>query len=128
MAIITIDENNYITNYYTGPGWVVENGIEIENGDELEKIISSNENIFDYQYINKRFIKDEAKEILTKSIQKIEELRGQRKNKCFPIINRGTLWYETLNENQKNELREWYQSWLDITETLVIPEKPIWLE
>ena len=48
MAIITIDENNYITNYYTGPGWVVENGIEIENGDELEKIISSNENIFDY--------------------------------------------------------------------------------
>lgn len=55
-------------------------------------------------------------------------LRAKRETECFTIINRGQLWYDTLTETQLNELNTWYHEWLDITETLVIPTKPDWLE
>jgi hypothetical protein len=56
-----------------------------------------------------------------------DALRQLREKECYPIINRGTLWYNLLSESQKVELKEWYQAWLDITETLVKPKKPSWL-
>lgn len=57
-----------------------------------------------------------------------DALRQLREKECYPIINRGTLWYNLLSESQKVELKEWYQAWLDITETLVKPKKPSWLD
>ena len=126
MAIITIDENNYLTGYYTGPGWIVENGIEI-NYDGLEEEFFNN-SFTDYQYIDGKLIKDEAKAIITKTEHRIEELRGIRKTECFPVINRGSLWYSRLTEKQLNELNTWYDAWLNVTETLTVPERPDWLE
>ena len=55
------------------------------------------------------------------------EYRKRREVECFPIINRGQLWYDTLSAAQLAELKTWYQSWLDGTNTLAIPEKPAWL-
>ena len=55
-------------------------------------------------------------------------LRALREQKCFPIINRGALWYDTLTEEQVTELREWYTAWLDVTVTFKIPKKPKWLQ
>lgn len=55
------------------------------------------------------------------------DLRKLREEKCFAIINRGSLWYETLTEEQVTELREWYSAWLDVTITFKIPTKPKWL-
>ena len=52
------------------------------------------------------------------------DLRFQREYQCFPIINRGQLWYSNLSEQQLVELKEWYKAWLDVTETKVIPEIP----
>jgi hypothetical protein len=60
--------------------------------------------------------------------QYINKLREIRNVECFSIINRGKLWYDTLSEKQLNELRKWYIEWLDVTETLIIPNKPVWLE
>ena len=57
----------------------------------------------------------------------MDDLRHTRETQCFPIINRGALWYERLSAEQKEELNIWYQAWLDVTETGVIPEKPKWL-
>ena len=54
-------------------------------------------------------------------------LRALREKKCFPVVNRGSLWYETLTSEQVTELREWYAAWLDVTKTLKIPKKPKWL-
>ena len=54
--------------------------------------------------------------------------RSLRERDCFPIINRGQLWYQTLTEDQLIELNKWYKDWLDVTKTLVIPTKPSWLE
>ena len=55
------------------------------------------------------------------------QLRYQREVECFPIINRGKLWYDNLTPIQLNELQNWYQAWLDVTETLQIPETPSWI-
>ena len=55
------------------------------------------------------------------------ELRNRRSYQCFPIINRGKLWYERLTKEQLKELEEWYQKWLDVTVTLQEPKKPNWL-
>lgn len=56
-----------------------------------------------------------------------ETLRERRAKECFPIINRGKLWYDCLTPIQLGELKSWYWAWLNVTETLVIPTKPDWL-
>lgn len=56
------------------------------------------------------------------------EYRRRRETECFSIINRGQLWYEGVTLTQLIELRQWYKAWLNVTETMVIPEKPEWLE
>ena len=63
-----------------------------------------------------------------KKNNRLLDLRLQRENECFPIINRGQLWYDTLTEKQQLELKKWYQLWLDVTQTEQIPEKPSWLK
>lgn len=70
-----------------------------------------------------------SEEYLRKKQQKeendfIEKLRYDREIECFAIINRGQLWYETLTLEQKEELKLWYKSWLDVTKTLKKPTKP----
>lgn len=57
-----------------------------------------------------------------------DNLRKRRETECFSVINRGQLWYEGISLAQLLELRQWYKAWLDVTTTLVAPEKPKWLE
>lgn len=61
----------------------------------------------------------------------IEEIKNQlryRRNKeCFAVINRGQLWYDNLTKEQLAELKAWYRAWLNITDTLIDPEKPNWI-
>ena len=59
--------------------------------------------------------------------ERIERLRAERERVCFPVINRGELWYARLTEEQKSELDAWYQAWLNVTETWKIPETPSWV-
>ena len=56
-----------------------------------------------------------------------EDLRKRRETECFSVINRGQLWYEGVSLVQLLELRSWYKSWLNVTETMVVPDKPSWL-
>lgn len=65
------------------------------------------------------------------SMHEAETLNGyrqQREKDCFPIINRGELWYDRLTDLQREELQLWYQAWLDVTKTQTIPVKPEWLK
>ena len=55
------------------------------------------------------------------------EYRQRRETECFAVINRGQLWYEGITLSQLVELRQWYKEWLNVTETMVVPEKPAWL-
>lgn len=55
-------------------------------------------------------------------------IRGQRAEECFPIINRGELWYNKLTTEQRNELSAWYEAWLDAPQTDIIPDLPSWVK
>ena len=58
----------------------------------------------------------------------LDHLRTRREEECFVIINRGQLWYNNLLPSQLHELQVWYEDWLNVTETKIIPEKPSWLK
>lgn len=95
----------------------------IEIDDELLKQIGKTK-CFD---IKKQTVIDYVKP--ARSIEsQLKSLRTKREKECFSIINRGQLWYSTLTAEQYRELQVWYQAWLDVTKTLVIPEKLGWLE
>lgn len=75
-----------------------------------------------YKIENGKFVKlkDEAE-------LRANAIRTRRERECFPIINRGALWYGKLTEGQKTELEEWYQAWLDAPATGAAPDVPEWL-
>lgn len=64
----------------------------------------------------------------TEHFAKMNVLRANRDYQCFRFINRGKIWYDTLSEIQIQELRAWYQAWLDVTDTFVEPVAPAWLK
>ena len=59
--------------------------------------------------------------------QTLSKIRGRRAAECFPIVNRGVLWYKKLTEAQRQELSAWYEAWLDAPQTGVVPEPLSWL-
>ena len=59
--------------------------------------------------------------------EQLQSLRNRRTHECFDIVNRGMVWYKTLEEHQLHELSAWYKAWLDVTHTKQIPQKPTWL-
>lgn len=56
-----------------------------------------------------------------------KQLRIKRAKKCFPVINRGKLWYDKLSYEQLMELSDWYECWLNCTETLIAPDDLDWV-
>lgn len=59
---------------------------------------------------------------------KKHEIRAEREKECFPVINRGELWYAKLTEVQKVELSVWYEAWLNAPQTGTVPVKPEWVK
>ena len=73
--------------------------------------------------------KDETLQRCLRSVAKRQtELREEREKECFPIVNRGQVWYEELTLEERKELKEWYNARLDATKTLKTPAKPTWLK
>lgn len=93
--------------------------------DEIEDTFYENmQNVQDSYFIenDKVIIKEGAAELL-KSV-----LRKRREKECFPVINRGELWYAKLTEVQKVELSVWYEAWLNAPQTGTVPVKPEWVK
>lgn len=119
--IVTI-KDGYIESYAIIGN--LNNGIEVEAPENMEVFENSYKA---YKLSEGKLTLDETK-LQTNAVNiLVEDLRFLREQECFPIINRGTLWYERLTTEQKEELNIWYQAWLDVTETKIIPDKPIWL-
>ena len=113
-------------------GYVVSYALEGELVDALETAepndLSHLEKHFtSYRMRDGTLVFDEGKDAQAQSEAAKAEYRRRRELECFPIINRGQLWYDTLSEGQLSELKNWYQAWLDGTNTQTIPEKPEWL-
>ena len=101
-----------------------DGGIEIETPEDIEDLI---QNYRAYTVHDGILTKDLEKMTEIEKESTLEELRKRREIECFPIVNRGNLWYDRLTEDQINELKEWYHAWLDVTDTLVVPEMPDWI-
>ena len=97
--------------------------IEVEYDETLMKDISDG---YCY-YENGKVVR---KESLGKFVSEMlaSDMRCMREAECFPIINRGNLWYNNLTEQHKSELSNWYTAWLNVTETLEVPNRPEWLK
>lgn len=99
--------------------------LEIDKED-YNLVEGYNGGLFLYDYTKTEEYK--ARAAAFQSECELEMLRRQRAEECFPIINRGSLWFDRLTEEQKEELATWYQAWLDVTQTKVVPECPAWLK
>lgn len=121
---VILNEQGYVTAYATVGGFGKKSVYvqEPKNFDDFEKN-------YDSYRISKKGIltRDEVKYAEMQDKYNIAEIRSQREISCFPYVNRGYMWYSMLTDNQKEEFSKWYQSWLDATETKIIPEKPEWL-
>ena len=120
--IVNIDEHGYITSYAIIGS--LDNGIEAEDPSDTQHFEN---NFLAYKLDNKQLVYCETRNAELNKAAKRNEIVTLRAKECFPVINRGQLWYDTLSENQKFELSLWYQRWLDATETMIIPDKPEWI-
>lgn len=124
---ILFDANGYIKSFALIGG--LKNAIDFNEefiDKDFLKQLSSDYRA--YHLIDGKLVKDEAKLEEIQHENKLAKLRALRETECFSVINRSTLWYNTLSEEQKIELNTWYHAWLDVTETLLVPEKPEWLK
>lgn len=119
---VKIDENGFVLEMSLGGNI---GGIDVELPQNVTDYI---ENFRAYQLIDGKLLKNEEYAIALVEEQEKKQLRRLREVECFKIVNRGILWYNTLTEEQKQELDAWYHQWLDVTETLVIPENLEWIE
>lgn len=119
---VLLNEQGYVESYAL-EGELVDALETAEPNDlsHLEKHFTS------YRMRDGTLVFDEGKDAQAQSEAAKAEYRRRRELECFPIINRGQLWYDTLSEGQLSELKNWYQAWLDGTNTQAIPEKPEWL-
>ena len=107
----------------------------LEEPSSIRPILTEDFDLEDFCQIYKAYFvnskgeleRDEQKAIEERNELLKEQLRFQRKNECFSVVNRGKLWYDNLSPSQLNELQTWYQAWLDVTETLQIPKAPAWI-
>lgn len=96
--------------------------------DEPADINDFEENYGSYHLsADNKLVKSDDKQKEINNNRQLTSLRAQREKVCFPYINRGELWYNTLSAAQKEELAAWYQAWLDVTSTMVAPDMPAWL-
>lgn len=121
---IILNEQGYVKSYALIGGFgsssiVVNEPVDIDDFENnYRSYYLSDDNVL---------VKSEDKQNEIENQREFVYLRSQREKICYPIINRGELWYSRLTTEQKEELDAWYQAWLDVTETKVIPEKPEWL-
>lgn len=105
-------------------------GYNVCSSGQYELNLENENQIEDYKIINESPVLWRTEEIkFHENLNiKLYKLRCKRNLECFSVINRGTLWYETLTAEQKTELNQWYLDWLNVTETKIVPEKPLWLD
>ena len=100
------------------------NGIEVADPETLDLFTQQH---FAFRLEDGKLVHDATEYENRKAEEQKEEYRRRRETECFSVINRGQLWYEGVSLSQLLELRSWYKAWLNVTETMVVPEKPTWL-
>lgn len=124
-----IDENGFISEFMNvGSEGILPEGIAIEVDIDNFDFDDFLMNYQAYKYDGNKIERDDEQAVIVQDENEKELLRVRRLKECFPIINRGDMWYSTLSEDQRTELGVWYQEWLDVTETKIVPNMPSWLK
>lgn len=124
-----IDENGFISEFMNvGSEGILPEGIAIEIDIDNFDFDDFLMNYQAYKYDGNKIERDDEQAVIVQDENEKELLRVRRLKECFPIINRGDMWYSTLSEDQRTELGVWYQEWLDVTETKIVPNMPSWLK
>ena len=118
--------------YYNNQGWICKRhpyNLPIENENQFVEVTDEDyketlhcQEHFAWRLVNGQLVQEQYEQPTEEEIK--ENLREQREYECFPIINRGQLWYSRLTSTQISELNIWYQAWLDVTITKIVPLKP----
>lgn len=125
--IVEVQSSAFIENY---DGWIlIDEGFGVKyhhaQGNYFPKSVINENGAFRYRLENGKVIeKTEADCFEEEKAFRKRIIRARRIDECFPIVNRGQLWYDGLTQEQKSELRSWYQGWLDAPETDEIPTLP----
>lgn len=120
--IVLLNENGYVESYALIGNLV--GGIEVPDPEDIDHFEDHYEA---YGFSDGKVSFNDVWQTMLEKARKVDEIRSRRETECFPVINRGLLWYEKLTVTQKIELTKWYQAWLDATNTGVVPEKLAWL-
>ncbi len=120
--IVQINATGFVESYAIVGN--IEGGIEVADPEDMGHFES---HFTAYKMDGNALVFDAEMQTEQERAEATAAYRLQRERECFPIINRGGLWYETLTPQQHEELRQWYRSWLDGTNTLTVPDKPAWL-
>lgn len=115
-------DNDYVITY-AEVGELV-NGIEVNTPQDLDHFKTHYQA---YKVIEDELVFDENKEAELDLEAEKDMLRRLREVECFSVVDRSIFWYNSLTQEQQVELKTWYDEWLVVTETLVIPTKPAWL-
>jgi len=116
------NEKGFVSDYAL-IGTLVD-GLEVPEPADLEHF----EGHFEaYTVKNGELVYDDQEDAALQEQVAISDLRTRREKECFSVINRGQLWYSMLTKTQAAELATWYQTWLTVTDTKVVPERPAWL-
>ena len=120
---IKLNEKGFITDFAIVG--TIEGGIEVNEPKDINHFM---EHFTAYKVKNNApdFDSEEDNKIETENTK--QALRQRRQTECFSYVNRGQLWYATLSVKQLAELTLWYKAWLNVTETMSVPERPAWLE
>lgn len=113
---IQIDKNGYIQNFVI-VGESSTCNIEVDEPEDF-----SIDRFQAWKYDGEKLVYDVEQAKVLQAERNKDEIRFERQRVCFPVVNRGQFWYDTLTQSEKNEIREWYQQWLDAPETGVIPD------
>ena len=119
---VLVDENGYVISYAL-EGELL-GSIQVESSEDMELFES---NYSSYKLVDNTLVFDADRAQTVREEEQQQYIRFLRNKICFPIVNRGNVWYRTLTEEQSEELFQWYQAWLSAPTTLVIPETPSWI-
>lgn len=120
---VLCDDRGYVQSF-AFIGNLVE-GLEVPDPEDMELFLHR---FYAFHHENGKLMYDQQKYEEEQTEEQKAEYRRRRETECFSVINRGQLWYEGLTISRLIELRAWYKAWLAVTETMVIPAKPSWLE
>ena len=121
MQIITDDRGFVLSFAFIGN---MVGATEVPEPEDLELFLHQ---FYAFHLVDGKLVYDAAESESVQTEERKTEYRRRRETECFSIINRGQLWYEGISITQLLELRQWYKAWLNVTETMVVPEKPAWL-